>query len=212
MDAGFPASGVDGDALVMDQHNGRCESRYSALFYLNDDFEGGATRSTWQTGPTSTSAGTRCLPTDKTSIGGRGVGGRRRRGPRSTEVFSGRPKYVIRTDCMYTTEPDPNAHALERTLRPFSPIYDREFLAAYELLVLRAHGRRERRVAALFSDPIRQAKIGRGGWGGLRVAGYYGRWPTTTTSSDDYQSCRRRAAPICWRGPSANQYISKSRH
>ena len=31
---------------------------------------------------------------------------------------------------MYTTQSDPNAHALERTLRPFSPIYDREFLEA----------------------------------------------------------------------------------
>ena len=44
VDAGFPPSSVDGDALVMDAHDGRYESRYSALFYLNDDFEGGATR------------------------------------------------------------------------------------------------------------------------------------------------------------------------
>ena len=105
VDAGFPPSSVDGDALVMDAHDGRYESRYSALFYLNDDFEGGATRFYLANNTeidVKPSQGR--LLTDKTSVGGRGVGGRRRRGPRGHgSVLEGRPKYVIRTDCMYTT-------------------------------------------------------------------------------------------------------------
>ena len=63
------------------------------------------------------------------------MGGRRRRGPRGHGRSSPVDRNMLlgRTACT-ATEPDHNAHALERTLRPFSPIYDREFLEACEPL------------------------------------------------------------------------------
>ena len=110
VDAGFPPSSVDGDALVMDAHDGRYESRYSALFYLNDDFEGGATRFYLANGygrRRQTAQGA-CLLI-KQALEGEEWEVADVAGHAGTEVFSGRPKYVIRTDCMYTTEPDHNA-------------------------------------------------------------------------------------------------------
>ena len=129
VDAGFPPSSVDEDALVMDAHAGRYESRYSALFYLNDDFEGGATRFYLANGTDIDvkPAQGACLLI-KQALEGEEWEVADVAGHAGTEVFKGRPKYVIRTDCMYTTQSDPNAHALERTLRPSSPIYDRDFL------------------------------------------------------------------------------------
>ena len=97
----------------MDAHDGRYESRYSALFYLNDDFEGGATRF-YLANDTEIGrqAGTGRLFTDKaSSLEGEEWEVADVAGHAGTEVFSGRPKYVIRTDCMYTTEPDPSTDA-----------------------------------------------------------------------------------------------------
>jgi len=130
VDAGFPPGSSEGDALVMDAHAGRYESRYSALFYLNDDFEGGATRFYMPNGTVDVKPAQGACLLIKQALEGEEWEVADVAGHAGTQVLSGRPKYVIRTDCMYTTQPDPYAVALERTLRPQSPLYDKTFLEA----------------------------------------------------------------------------------
>lgn len=108
IDVGFPPSGAQDKELIWDTSDGATISRLSALFYLNDDFRGGATsfleEAEDNNGISKLVKSFSVLPvTGSCLVFPQGVG-EALDVPwhEGSPVVSGNPKYVIRTDILFT--------------------------------------------------------------------------------------------------------------
>ncbi|KAJ1457560.1 hypothetical protein M885DRAFT_515154 [Pelagophyceae sp. CCMP2097] len=140
LDAGFPAGGADGDALVLDAFEGQFVSRYSALFYLTDDFAGGETaffapQTGDRLGAVQPNAGS-CLlirqALDDEMEDARSTWPSHAGLPLKA-TNGAKPKYIIRADCLYAVF-DRHAPKVRRAFTPRSPVFNDDFLRKVEPL------------------------------------------------------------------------------
>jgi hypothetical protein len=155
IDASFPPSGVskDGTELVYDvtegvEGSGKIESRLTILIYLNDEFVGGETNfyqpHSWANGNAEPKLIASIRPKQGSvlvfpqGVGDIGVDYARQHWPlhEGSVVRSGSPKYVIRSDILFTQVKEPISddrhfqydHLVRKVFLPKSPIFDKSFL------------------------------------------------------------------------------------
>ena len=110
IDAGFPPSGIVNNQLVWDLSDGTVVSRLTVLLYLNGDFVGGETnfyapRSENELLASMTPRAGSCLIFPQ-GVGEEAVEYARQNWPlhEGSPVIDGSPKYVIRSDVLFTEE------------------------------------------------------------------------------------------------------------
>lgn len=115
IDSAFPPSDHNGRELIWDASDGTVVSRLTLLIYLNDDFVGGETNFFSQNGETIASirpeAGS-CLIFPQ-AVGEDALDYARLRWPLhegSTVISGNRPKYVIRSDILFTSATHSNGY------------------------------------------------------------------------------------------------------